>query len=481
MTVLFLINLDSHSNDNELTEEENDEQSENEDNSHSYNNSSQRNKIREEDIINKGIFLSDEEKKFGISLFRICVKFGYQGLTFLFINSGYDLMNGIQDSFYEKKFNLAMLLLNKDLNKETYRALNEKRQNLFHILANHGMGLNSEDLDVFYQQLYLKGISLELEDVFGYTPFHYACENHFISLCEYILKLSNPQLIMNLKSKEGFSPFNCAIKGKRMQNCNHTIDLLLKYNFQNHISETYLEELYGKGYYCTPLIHATRYFLEHGSANSSSSDILSSDLGKIIIKLLSNGSSLREKDSEGLDCIMHCIRFNNLNLIEIFINNYVNDIKFNAVDNKGFSVIHYCICPMEEGSYENKKLLTLLINSGFPLDIKDNYGKMPIDYAIYQKTGLNLNILQKAKPEYSNISIVDQNDGIMNVDWVCLGTNYESDADDFYKLKSIQHEKQIELQVTPDPAGQFPKDTHKLVKDIHGEPYDLTMTKVRIY
>lgn len=466
---------DTHQN--QLSSIVSDEENE-EDQDNSHNDQHLPNKKKgEQERINKEIFMTEEEETVGISLFRICVKFGYQGLTYLFINNGYDLMNAIQDSFFEKKFNLALLLLNKDTKKDTYRALNERQQNLFHILAVNGMSHNTIDLKLFYDKLYGKGISLISQDKFGYTPFHYACENHFISLCEYILKLCVPQAILSLKCNSGFTPFICAIRGERLKSCNDNIDLLLKYN--NQVSEIYLEELYGKTYYCTPLIHATRFFLDHGvDHNNCSLDILSSEQGKIIIKLLSNGASIKEKDSLGLDCIMHCVRVNNFELVEILIQNYKNDIKYNAVDNEGFSVIHHAVCPMNEGSYENKKLLTFLINSGFSVNIIDKNGKTPVDYAIYQKTGMNLSILQKAHAEYANISIADTNDGIINADWASLGTKFESDADEFYKLKLIEHGKQIEIEVTPDPTANFPKDTHKLVKDANGEPYDLTMTKV---
>ena len=349
---------------------------------------------------------------------------------------------------------------------------------MFHILAVHGINQNTKDLEVFYDKLHTKGISLQSQDAIGYTPFHYACENHFISLCEYMLKLIKAESILAVKSSEGFTPFICAIRGKNIGNCYEIINLLFKYNINNQVNDIYLEKKYGKNYKCTPLIHATRHFLEHVT---SSHDILSTKEGNLIIKFLSNGSNINERDSSGLNCLMHCVKVNNSDLLELFLNNYRTEIKYNSVDNDGNSIIHHAVCPVKEGSFEIKKLLTLLINSGFPIDLKDNNGKTPVEYAVHQKTGVNLSILQKSKPEYSELSVVYIEEGTRIEKWVSLGIDYEKDAEEYFNSKSKELEKKIEIEIGPDPIANFPKDTHKLVKDSNNEPYDLTMTKVFIY
>ncbi|XP_078675989.1 poly [ADP-ribose] polymerase tankyrase-like isoform X2 [Branchiostoma floridae x Branchiostoma belcheri] len=52
-----------------------------------------------------------------------------------------------------------------------------------------------------------------------------------------------------------------------------------------------------------------------------------------------------------------------------------------AMDNKGWTVVHHLVQPMEYGSFENVEILELLHKEGAPLDVKDKAGKTPLDYA----------------------------------------------------------------------------------------------------
>ena len=93
---------DEDEEDEEEDEEEEDKDEEDDEFSNPKNDaevSKKKLKKGQEEKINKEIFITEDDKNIGVSLFRICVKFGYQGLTYLFINKGCDLMKGIQDSF----------------------------------------------------------------------------------------------------------------------------------------------------------------------------------------------------------------------------------------------------------------------------------------------------------------------------------------------------------------------------------------------
>ena len=72
-----------------------------------------------------------------------------------------------------------------------------------------------------------------------------------------------------------------------------------------------------------------------------------------------------EKDSNGLDSLMHCVKQNNFKLLQLYIKNCIKNISTNAVDNEGKSLVHYAVSPVEEGSFENEVLLNHLLEKGF--------------------------------------------------------------------------------------------------------------------
>jgi ankyrin repeat protein/predicted DNA-binding WGR domain protein len=428
--------------------------------------------------LNSKYFLTKEDKETGISLFRLCVKNGYQGLTYLFVNHGYDLMKAIQDSFYENKFNLAMLLLGKSPYDEIYRQINEKGQNLFHTLAIFGKAVsNKSDLEIFFEKLFEKGIPLEQEDLKGYTSLHYACENHFKDLTEFILKKTDPIKMGNITSKDGFTPFLCAIKGPYVSQATVFIDLLLPYTNKNQFRQIYLEESYGEKYKCTPIIHFTRHYLD----NNNTKEPIFTEEGKIIIKLVNNGADPMEKDSDGLDSLMHCVKSNNLKLLELFVKNCKKNIKYNSVDNNGKCLVHYAVNPMEEGSYENEALLSFLLKNNFDWNIKDNKDKTPIDYALEQESGVNLRVFKNFKLINEESKVNRRKNSMIFVnEWSQYKYNFEEDAEMLHQIAMSECEKKEKVVLKPDAIGNFPADTHVLLHDNVNGYWDVTMTKVKV-
>ena len=51
-------------------------------------------------------------------------------------------------------------------------------------------------------------------------------------------------------------------------------------------------------------------------------------------------------------------------------------------DQDGWSAIHYVVKPFRFGSYENVKILDMLLAHKFKFDLKDKEGKSPIDFAV---------------------------------------------------------------------------------------------------
>ena len=57
-----------------------------------------------------------------------------------------------------------------------------------------------------------------------------------------------------------------------------------------------------------------------------------------------------------------------------------------AVDNKGWTVAHYVVKPLIQGSYENQKMLKLLRDAKFEMNKPDHENMTPADYAKEQKS-----------------------------------------------------------------------------------------------
>lgn len=57
-----------------------------------------------------------------------------------------------------------------------------------------------------------------------------------------------------------------------------------------------------------------------------------------------------------------------------------------AIDNKGWTALHYVVNPLLQGSYENEKMVKLLRDQKFKLDHSDDDGMTAADYAKKQKS-----------------------------------------------------------------------------------------------
>ena len=197
------------------------------------NNINNQNKISYNNI--EDLFKNNTKR---IKLFRLSIKNNFQGLTHLFITRGYGLMKAVEDSFNEQQFNLAMKLLNRSPYNKTYQALNSDRQNLFHILANIKVN-NLIGLPKLLDKLYSKEIPLDVKDIFGNTPLHYASKNLFKNLIQFILnKYKNTQLILDKENNDNFTPFFLSIKGNNINLINRDIfDLLFTTKNINQLYE----------------------------------------------------------------------------------------------------------------------------------------------------------------------------------------------------------------------------------------------------
>lgn len=80
---------------------------------------------------------------------------------------------------------------------------------------------------------------------------------------------------------------------------------------------------------------------------------------------------------------MHSIAQNSEELVKFFVNNASGTFFKTHKDLWGKNAIHHVVSSHSYGSFENTKILEMLASSsiGFDLQLKDNYGKTPYDYA----------------------------------------------------------------------------------------------------
>ena len=341
--------------------------------------------------------------KKGIKLFRVCIKHNFQGLTHLFITRGYGLMKAVEDAFYESKFNLSMKLLIRSPNNETYQSLNNEKQNLFHILG-HIKNINSQELPKFLEILYSKQIPLDSQDIYGNTPLHYAAINNFEEFIKFIVdKFKNNKYILDIKNKENYIPLFLAMKGDNINHINKNIfDLLFTIKDINQLNpedESLIEysstskdmQEKNQDYKCSLLLYVVRKLLKLPSQKNSQY----TNLKYFYKKLIQTGASIIEKDTHGRTCLNYAVLENNLPFLKMLCTDAGYNINKSMVDNKGKSLVHYCVSLNEFGSYENQDMLNYLYDNNFISNSKDFSNKTPLDYALEQKSKKNLTILKR--------------------------------------------------------------------------------------
>ena len=369
------------------------------------------NRFNNRNNINKNIIKTDDVAKYPsyitdffpndkkcIKLFRLCIKNNFQGLTHLFITRGYGLMKAVEDSFYENKFNLAMKLLLRSPNNQTYQALNNEGQNLFHILG-HIQNITLSELPKFLDILYSKKIPLNAKDNYGNTPLHYAAKNIFEQFIKFIIgKFGNDKNILDIKNNDNCTPLILAMSGKNINRVNKNIfDMLFTnkdINQLNKEDESFIENSenddinneknknVNKTYKCSLLLYVVRKTLKQPSEGKPSETKL--NLKYFYKKLIQNGASIMQKDTHGRTCLNYAVLENNLTFLKMLCNDSGNNIDKKAVDLKGKSLVHYCVSLNDFGSYENEEMLNFLLDNNFLANSKDNNNKTPIDYALEQ-------------------------------------------------------------------------------------------------
>ena len=374
------------------------------------------------------------------SMFKAAIIQGWQGLAYLLLFHGYPYMLAMQDAMTQNKFLLVKTLLAKVSDNSVLQQVNENGQNLFHTLAIYGSGADNEIAKIICDQLIDRNVDTHVLDNFGRNPLHYAAKSGSYYFCSFFL---GQGVRHDIFDNEQFCPLAYAINDKKIRNSMTMLQLFV--NSGASLSFMFKE----KGVMTTPLLYSIK-----------------TRSPAILIKfLLDNGCSLAETDGKGCTAFMYAIINNDTELVKALITE--GTLNLMQTDNVGRNALHYAIQPFEYGSYENTKILEVLLMHNTNVHTSDNKGTTPYILACNQRSEKMLNVM-KALNIKGNKPIPRKNSAYEADD---DEFDYLGDAEEYIKIQS-DIKKVIDLKRTPDENGSFP-----LYYEVF-EDYDLMMTKV---
>ena len=121
------------------------------------------------------------------SFFALSIRKGWQGVAYLLLKNGFNLMEAIKDALNEGQFRYVLALMTK-IQDETLRQIDQKQQNLFHVFAMRGGKAPVDITEKILDGLLMRGVDYKLQDYSGRTPLHYAADTGFIYLEDKLLE-----------------------------------------------------------------------------------------------------------------------------------------------------------------------------------------------------------------------------------------------------------------------------------------------------
>ena len=274
-----------------------------------------------------------------------------------------------------------------------------------------------------------------VKDKKGWNAFHYACSKMNKQMAENLF--NDFKFDINAEDNFGQRAIGLAIKGIKVQNLRGLLheNSLVNFLFRNGAKTNFLfKEKWPKRlletdkdvkndeeeYKTTPLIHAV--------SNLPLSPLNPQD-STLIQTLIQMGSSVGEQDSLGRDAFMISIEKNDeLSLSLLLQHIKSNDVKKNQDKNKR-SALHYCVWTFDFGSFENEKILEMLLSHKFDATLKDKNGATPIELSLLQDSGKMLSVFKKHSypipsqaPFQRNVSMIPSNS------WESSNFNFEEDC-----------------------------------------------------
>ena len=404
---------------------------------------------------------AEEDLKQGkeYSYFLAAIKYRWQGVSYLLIQQGYNIMNAIESALSEKKFQLVLTLLSKKSDKASFQNLNSKKYNLFHLFAIHGRDCSEEIMEKICRELKFREISINQKDGKSRIPLHYSAAKGFHKLSTYFLENNcDPEAL----DSHDNTPFSLLLQGNK----NPKDYKFLTEFLQKGVNLAKLIKIKNLDIRMTPLI----FLISQGEKN----------LGNIKW-FLDHGSLINDKDSNGCTPLIYAIKLNSKKLLNFIL----SQPKFDKTLQKDFqdrNPIHYVVTPLEMGSYENIEMLNILAKH-FDIKAKDSMGKDPMFYALNQDSGKMVNaLIDLGAPKKVKDLARCGTSIITTIDWLEEEINVEEDAHKFIE-KCIENDKsdkpQVEEKVKPDDYAQSNGALEVIYDDVLGA-YDILMSKVDI-
>ncbi|XP_022096541.1 serine/threonine-protein phosphatase 6 regulatory ankyrin repeat subunit B-like [Acanthaster planci] len=232
----------------------------------------------------------------------------------------------MQAIFESQKLQLASTMLLKQPDDKKVQATNSRGRNFLHLLSIHADSSDSLDL---YEQIAIplleRGVKLFARDDKGCTPLHYAAANQNAALCKLLAERdeANFKKSLNCKDGRGRTPmaavfWNIGFDLSTMA----VIRLFTKFNASLDLQAP-LPDVQAR----VPQQRAdTLDAWYHGSPAKSASRtplilyIHTNDFHGCQF-LLQNGASCNYADEDGLTPLMHIVRQNELDLLQLLLNN----------------------------------------------------------------------------------------------------------------------------------------------------------------
>ena len=127
-------------------------------------------------------------------------------------------------------------------------------------------------------------------------------------------------------------------------------------------------------YIVTPLIYVI--------LKSASKSVLN-----IINWYINHGADLNEVDDQGRHALIYAITENSKKVAKFLLSQKTNSPQ-RLSDHNGKTLLHYVVCPLEYGSYENIDMLKLIYQHFKELiNTPDKHGRTPMFYAKRQDSG----------------------------------------------------------------------------------------------
>ena len=445
------------------------------------------------------------------SFFKFSLTYEWQGVAYTMLDSGFDYQQAIYDALNSLKFSYLETLLRKTRSIKEFTVVNDKNMNLFHLLAKICNSKKGYWSLLMAKQFRRKLVNPGALDNNGRTPLHYAAINFNFELCKYFLAKQN-EIVSNIDSDDDDeimdtsesvgdtiinSSFGCEQNANLKDNFGYTpftllfseltsfnlpviefTDRFLKIvkEFVKYNADTL--ELYPKSKgskefsdYISPL-HGILTFCKNRS-----------NVRKQAIKLFENlfdgelngNFSIDSVDGLGRTCLMKAIIMNDISLVEFLLRLGAG---VDVCDLDGKTVIHYVINPLPYGTYENTKILDILIKSGAPINQKDNFGHTPLYYAKTEQTSMKLYNhlislgakLEKRTPLSRTPTVFPKKEDYPEV------PNINFDADELLKEVRVSiSEKPLKLDKHIKKKG-----ARELYYDSDEIPYHVILTKVDV-